>query len=451
MLKFRMTTRIPANTVPAGTTRNPVSSAEAAPRQSPQNAAVQQLSAGIAHDQTTLSGLGQLNSALATFQAMSQSIAGKGLRTAAVADAPKVLTAVTNTNAKNGVYAIDVKQLAQGQVLQSAPQRTASGPLGSNVSTTIQIGMGKDAKPGSMKTVVIDATNNSLDGIAAALKQAGVEAKVVKGAQGAVLELSAQSGAANTLTLTVSGDPALKKLLSYAPGASAGLTQTSPARDAVLTIDGATVTGASNVITGAIAGVALAIGSPGASKLTVGQDNAGIAKNIGNFADSFNNLSSKLKSLKQGDLKTGSTLAQVHDQLNKVTAGLNKDALAKAGITLSPAGELRVDRTALATAIEKDPNAISKLFTDGGKGAADKMATAMVQLSGSGGVVGKQTTAVNRELAALLSQKTKLTSALASQNALLAAQYGQTSQGTSGDPLAGMAGGRPMSLFDFLA
>src|SRR5471032_1061215 len=75
-----------------------------------QNASVQKLASGIAADQTKLSGLGQLSSALSDFQAFTQSVNGSGLLTSATAGTPTVLDALTKTGAKPGTYQVDVKQ-----------------------------------------------------------------------------------------------------------------------------------------------------------------------------------------------------------------------------------------------------------------------------------------------------------------------------------------------------
>lgn len=449
-----MTNRINPNGVPGSAGYNQISAMDLYNRISKsmvtQNASVQKLSASITRDQTKLSGFGQLQSALSTFQALSQSVAGIGLQIGATADDPKVLTGVTTGTAKTGTYAVDVKQLAQGQVLQAQPQKSQSAAIGNGATTTIKIELGTttggDFKAGSAKTVTIDSSNNSLQGIAAALKQAGVDTKIVKGANGYTLELDGQSGAAASMKISVGGDAALQKLLSYSPGGTQGLSQATAARDALLTIDGKQVKSASNVILGEIGGTALSLNAVGATKVVVAQDNSAIAKNVGNFVDGFNNLLAKLRALKQGDLKSDPALAQVQEQLSKVVSSGNQDALAKAGVTLDKNGELKIDAKMLSAAITADAGAVSKLFTDNGKGVADQLSGKISQLIGDSGVVSAQKSTIDRELSTLTKQKTQLTSALSAQATAMVSQYTQASQGNGASNSAGGA----TSLFDFL-
>ena len=85
-----------------------------------QNTGVTKLNNNLTRDQTKLSALGQLQSALAKFQGVAQNMAGSGLATSATSSTAGVLKATTNDKAVSGSYAIDVKQLAQGQTLATS-------------------------------------------------------------------------------------------------------------------------------------------------------------------------------------------------------------------------------------------------------------------------------------------------------------------------------------------
>src|ERR1700751_5560758 len=69
------------------------------------NPAVKEVNASRSQDQTQLSGLGQLQSALSSFQSVTQALAGTGLETGGTSSSPTVLTALTNSNAAKGSYA----------------------------------------------------------------------------------------------------------------------------------------------------------------------------------------------------------------------------------------------------------------------------------------------------------------------------------------------------------
>lgn len=422
-----------------------------------QNAGVQKLSNQLGRDQTRLSGLGQLQSALANFQSLTQSLSGAGLQTGASSSSPSVLTAVTMSGAKSGTYAIDVQQLAQSQTLLARPQKDKDAPIGSGVPSAIKVEFGTESGSGftpngSVRSISIDTTNNTLQGMMDAFKAAGIDASIVKGSEGFSLQLKGPEGAAGSMRISAGGDAAVEKLLAYNPAGLKNLAAGSVAQDAVLNIDGKRVTSSSNVITGQIGGTALALTGKGASKVVVAQETGAIAKNIGNFVDGFNKLSSTLQGLQQGGLKSDPALRQAQDQLTSMVRS-NSAALEKAGVTLDKSGALTIDTKALDAAVKADPNAISKLFTDSGNGIADKLDTQLGQLLGAGSSIGKEKLTAERSVASLNSQKTALTGALNAQASNLVARYTEISQGSGGanGALPGLPGGGARSLFDFMA
>lgn len=422
-----------------------------------QNASVQKLTAQLNRDQTRLSGLGQLQSALANFQSLAQSLSGSGLQTGATASVPAVLSAVTTAAAKPATYAVDVQQLAQAQVLNSRSLKSQDAAIGGGATTTIKIETGvqagKSFTPGSTaaKTITIDSSNNTLTGIAAAFKAAGVEATVVKGANGYSLQLAGQSGSAGSMRISVAGDGELQKLLNYNPAGVQSLTESKAAQDALLTIDGKKVTSASNVVTGQIVGTALSLTAKGTTQLTVAKEPGAIAKNVGNFVDSYNSLAARLNTLKQGDLRSDTALQQAQDQLTQLISR-NSDALAKAGVSVDKNGALKIDSKVLQAAVAADADAVGKLFTGGGQGVADQLDTKIGQLLGANGSITKQKTTIDRDITNVANQKATITKALTAQASALVARYAQISQGgDASSALPGMPGGGAKSLFDFLA
>lgn len=401
-----------------------------------QNGTVKQLEKDITRDQTRLSGLGQLAGMLDDFKAVAESLAGTGLKTAATSSAANVLTAYTSGTATVGAHTIDVQQLAQAQTLMTRAVSDKAAPLGTGAATKITVSAG-----GSSQTIAIDATNNTLDGIASAFKTAGIDAQVVRAGSGYALSLTSETGLKNKLSISVDGDAALANVLQ--------LTQTRAAQDAVLTIDGKQVTSADNDVTGALPGVALALKATGKTTVTVSQASSQIPQNVKLFVDAFNGLADKLTALQKGDLKADPTLQQVQSQLAQIVGGTTGDALAKAGVTLR-AGVLKIDEAKLRAAIAADPDGTAKLFTDSGNGVADKLATKIAQLTGSSGLLDKQVDSVGADLKTLTARKSSITQAVTAQAAQLVQQYSNAAGGTSGT--GGLTGytGRT-SLFDFFA
>ena len=104
-----------------------------------QSGAVLRLNQNIGRDQARLSGLGQLQSALAGFQSVAERLAGAGLSTSATSSSPDVVTVAAGGGAKTGKVAIDVKQLAQPQVLTGAAQKDAATKIGTGAPAIVRI------------------------------------------------------------------------------------------------------------------------------------------------------------------------------------------------------------------------------------------------------------------------------------------------------------------------
>jgi len=424
-----------------------------------QNTGVTKLNNNLTRDQTKLSALGQLQSALAKFQGVAQNMAGSGLATSATSSTAGVLKATTNDKAVNGTYAIDVKQLAQGQTLATAAQKASNTAIGTGATAQVKIELGSvdgkqfSAGDGKAITLTIDGSNNTLEGIAAALKKAGVDASVIKGEDGYTLTMNGQSGADNSMRISVTGDAAISNLLTYSPSASKGMQQTMAAQDALATVAGKEVKSASNTLSSAIDGVTVELKAKGETNLVVAKDSSQIASNVASFVTAYNELNTKMQSLQEGDLKYDTALKQVSTQMSQVlrtaSNGVPVSVLASAGVTLGKSGELVLDEKKLKSAIEADPDAVSKLFTNNGKGVADQFGSKIGELTGTSSLITKEVQTVGKEITTLNTKKAELAKALTAQAEALVKLYSAQEQMGIGSVLPGYTG--KSSLFDFLA
>lgn len=429
-----------------------------------QNSAATKLNTSLARDQTKLSGLGQLQSALANFQSLAAGLTGSGLSTSAATSAKSVLTATSTGAAKAGTYAIDVKQLAQGQFLTSEEFTSATTKLGTGAATTVKIDFGtaggakgfvSNGTTGS-KTITIDSTNNTLEGMAAAFKAAGVDVKVVKGDDGKFsLGIAGQSGADNGMRISVSGDAALKNLLAYDPDGAQKLKQTAAAQNAILTVDGKDVTSAVNTLAKdvGIAGATLTLTGTGKSDVTIKQDSSQIGANLKAFVAAYNDLNKKLQALQKGELKGDTALGQVASQMGMLLktggGGVSVSALAAAGVSQDAGGNMVVDDKKLQAALTADSSAVAKLFTNDGKGIADLMSAKASAFTSSGSVISKETKQMNSEIASINGKRAVLTKALTAQANALVALYSAQAQTGAGSAINGGGGGTG-TLFDML-
>jgi flagellar hook-associated protein 2 len=398
-----------------------------------QKGTVARLNASLSGTQAHLSGLGQLQSALAVFQHLAEGVAGSGLSTSASTSTQGVVQVTTSGAAVAGEHAIDVSQLAQNQILNSEAAASADSKIGTGAPATIKVTVG-----GATRTLTIDSRNNSLAGIASALKDAGIDASVLKSDRGSVLQVRSASGAAQSLSFSVTGDAAVKNLFS-------GLKESQAAQDALLTVDGKEVRSADNAVEGAVPGLTLNVAGKGQTKVTVAKDLSQVGKNVASFVAGFNALQDRLGALQKGELAGTNALKQVAGQLTQLVKTAGVDKLADIGITLDKDGKLALDDKKLKAAVAADPAAVAKLFTNDGKGIADQLDSKIDALTGSSGVIRREASQVGKELTTLTGKKAQLTQALTAQAQLLAQFYTQQEQAGSG----GVGGAS--SLFDFFA
>lgn len=427
----------------------------------PQANAAAKLNASITKDQTKLSALGQLQSALANFQQIAASLTGDGLSTSAASSAKTVLTASSTGAAKAGTYAIDVKQLAQGQFLTSDEFTPGKdGKVGAGATTTIKIDFGNtDGKSfntvGGSKSVTIDGSNNTPEGIAAAFKAAGVDVTVVNGDNGQyALSLSGKAGADNSMRISVSGDATLKNLLTYDPAGTQKLKQTTAAQDAILLVDGKEIKSSNNSIKDtAIGGATLNLVGKGKSDIAITQSSSQIGDNLKAFVSAYNDLNAKMQKLQKGELKSDTALNQAIGQMGLLlkTGGgsVSVTKMAAIGLSQDKDGNLQLDDKKLQAALSADSSAVAKLFTtDDKRGLADLLSAKAASLTSTNSVLNKQTSLTTNEIASLNTKKASMTKAMTAQATALAALYTAQAQTGAGSALNGKGG--TGTLFDML-
>ena len=404
------------------------------------NPGLQGIDAQIRRDDARLSTLGRLANVLDDVKSVAGALAASGLKLATQVDGKALDARITAPGAAAGTHKVEVKQLAQAQQLVTVQVPATSTTIGSGAPTVVKVETGSGTK-----TLRLGAPDNTLEGIAAAFRAAGVDAQLVQGDKGVALRLTGQPGAANAMRVDVSGDPALQALLAWQPQARGTVTQARPALDAVVTVDGKTVTGTGNRLggtsPGAIAGITLDLKAVGTSTVTVHGDGDAIARNVKAFAAAVNALPQRLAALKTGGTGADRTLAQVQDQVARLVASADPAALAAIGVGAKN-GKLTIDEAKLSAAIAAAPDDVARVFANGGAGLADKVGAGIAQQLASGGTVATQAAAVTKERDALAGKKTQLTQASA-----LVKQYSNGAASLFGTT----NGARPPSAFDFLA
>lgn len=259
-----------------------------------------------------VSAYGTLKSAMSTLQTAMSSLKDSSSfqnRVATPGDT-SIFSATATTTAAAGIYNLNVTSLASAHTLVSPG---GADPDYSFAATTDAVGQGTlDIELGSWDgatftqtstaTITIDGTNDSLEGMRDAINASGlgVSASIVQdGAEYRLSIASTDTGTTNTIRMTTTADADglpddLAGLSRFdfdpAGGAGSNLTEAQAGADAVFSVNGISLTSASNTVTGAIPDVTMTLKTPGVTTLDVGVDKTATKESIEAFVSAYNNL-----------------------------------------------------------------------------------------------------------------------------------------------------------------
>lgn len=410
---------------------------------------------------TKLSAYGYLQGALGSFQTAAAKLADPTLfqGVSAVSSASNVLNATATSQAAAGNYQIDVTQLAQAQTLAAAGVADQAGAIGKG---TVTIDFGTiaggtlDAASGTYSgasfsadaaraptSIVIDDSNNSLQGLRDAINQKtglGVVATIVNDGSGTPYRLvltSSQTGQASSMRIAVTGDASLGNLMNNDPAGTQNLQQTSAAASAALKVNGIAVTSATNTVSGAIGGVTLTLAGTGTSSLAVGADSSLPESAVSAFVNAYNSLQSTVTQLssydsstKQGAALLGdSTLrniqTRIRDVLNTPQAGQLK-VLSNVGVTFQTDGTLAFDSSKFRTAYAAGASDVGALFSGAaGSGYGTQLSSLVTGFTSTGGLLASATTGVQTTLTSLDKQYTDMQTRVDAKVAAYRTQFQQ--------------------------
>lgn len=335
--------------------------------------------------QVELTAYGNLKGLLGNLRSAMENLksAGQMTRFSAISSDVALFTAAADRYAAPGDYNVTVQQLAKAHKLTSGAFAEEE-PVGEG-TLHLQVGTG------GITDITVSATA-TLNDVARAVNaaNAGVRAGVIFDGTNYFLSLSARTtGADNAITLTATdtGDAdntdmnGLSRLV-YASGGVENLTNTQPAADAIITVDGvAGIHRSTNVIKDAITGVTLTLESaPEApdneAKLTVSRDTTAVYANITAFVDAYNALLDFFQDYQRYDPKTGdtgvllgdATTNSVRTRINSLVTGTIPQTtmfsrLADLGIALNSDGRLAVDPLTLTGALNDNFDDVLQFFT----------------------------------------------------------------------------------------
>lgn len=289
--------------------------------------------------------------------------------------APAVFGLEAGTNARPGRHSIEVSALAQAQHQASTGFASADSQINAGEPFTLTMSIGEQAPQAiTVSTAtpqgLVSAINLADTGVRAQLLDTGV------GEASYQIVLTGQSGAAQTFTVAVSGG-------NGEEGAVQGLnfSTTQIAQDATLSINGLTVTRASNTIVDLIPGTTLNLfGTNAASPATVDltRNTAEPTAAIRALVSAYNDAQVLFDELGRrdggdepfsGGLAGQPILRQISQQVRTMftrdtsTPGGEISALRDVGLTLDRNGRMQLDETRLERALDEDFDNVVRMFS----------------------------------------------------------------------------------------
>jgi flagellar hook-associated protein 2 len=226
------------------------------------------------------------------------------------------------------------------------------------------------------------------------------------------------------------------------------MTQTQPAADAQLRINGLDVTSPTNTLADTVQGLTINLLQPttGVAQITVAQDNEALKKSVDTFVESYNALAKMLRtqtkydesSKTAGALQGDSTAVGLQRQLRNILTSASPassvyETINAVGVTMQSDGTLKVDSAKLTTALNTSPNEVRRLFSaytpraDENDPDVDGIATRLRlfadKVLGSEGALTTKTEGLNTSLTLNRRRQDEYNDRLALTEARLRAQY----------------------------
>ncbi len=336
-----------------------------------------------------------------------------------------VLGATAASSAVPGVHTVVVTSLATTSSYYSDPVTTSSTPLATG-SFQFQVGANGPV------TVTVDSTNNTLDGLAAAINNlgAGVRASVITDANGARLALVSETTGASG-DITVSNNTTGLNFTKAVTGANAALT-----------VDGVPISSASNSVSNVINGVTLTLVAPAPASpitLTVSPDTTQAADAINKFVAAYNTAIADINAQFNvasdgtggGPLEADGSLREAQSSLlSAISYSISGNSgivnLAALGVNLNNDGTLTVDSGALNSALSSNFAGVQTFLQSTTGGFANNLSSVLTNLTDpSAGVLGLDASGISQSSRDLGQQISNLQASLAVRQQQLTQVYAQ--------------------------
>ncbi len=400
--------------------------------------------------QTKISAFGALQSAVSTFRDAALNLTRAttwGVTSAASSDTSSVQV-TTRDGAVAGNYAISVTSLASAQAAVSRTYESADELVGEG---NLRVEIGSFGQAGFAPQPNLEAMNISIsatDSLAAVRDKinaagAGVSAVIVNDATGARIIISSTNpGSSNVFRITPEGDAGLAELGFDPDAATNPMTQTQPAADAQLNINGVDITASSNNLTDTIDGLSINLLRPTTTTVSLGvtQDTASVKASIQSFVEAYNSLASMLSTQTKyddatktaGKLQGDSTAVSLQRQLRSMLGSPSGASsvfgtINDIGLVTQADGTIKINDSKLTSALS-NLGEVKKLFSASNadsalNGVAQRLRAFGDAVLGTEGALTTRTSGLNTSLTLNQKRQDEITTRLALTEARLRAQY----------------------------
>ncbi|MDX7755001.1 flagellar filament capping protein FliD [Aeromonas caviae] len=406
--------------------------------------------------QITLSGVGQLKSAISTFDTTLAKLSTPGafnkraINITQDTDDP-ILKISSNTDASNGQYNVTVNKLATTSKIEGTFASSTSSLITEDGTLTFSAGDGNeftvDVKKGDSLQQIRKRINNAPDNF-------GLTANIVNTSDGkAKLVIdSGVTGAGNDLKISGSTTE-LKMFEADTSSATAvsgsSMSRTQQSTDAEIDVDGNILTSDTNTFKDNVQGLDITVlrvsdkdsdGNLKSNKVDITTDKSAIKGLVQEFVDGYNTLIDQCTELGKRNTIVGgesqddggalagdsmprsirTLMANTVMEPNSEMTGIN--SIFQVGIKMDNDGKLSVDSDKFDDALDDNYEQVVALFS-GENGVAGKLQTSLKEYTKTGGLISQRQDQLNSDLRDLSTREATAADQLEKYEANLRAQY----------------------------
>ncbi|WP_316674112.1 flagellar filament capping protein FliD [uncultured Tolumonas sp.] len=400
--------------------------------------------------QTTLSGVGQLKSAISTFTSVLDDLSAAGAfnkRNVTITQSTDdpILKVETKTGASNGQYNITVNKLAK----TSRQEGIFDSSTTALATTDGQLTFSAGGKQFTVDVKAGDTLQNIRKSINASGDNFGLSANIINTSDGkAKLVIdSGVSGDGKDLSITSSNS----ELNIFATGAvGTKMAQTQAASSAEIDVDGNTLKSDTNIFDDSVQDLKITLlrtsdkdtsGNFLSNKVDISTDKTAIQSMVQKFINGYNTLIDSSNALGKrnsmvagvnqndgGELAGDSTPRIITNFLSSSvsaasTLSTSFSTIFEVGVKMDNKGKLSLDSTKFSDALDKNYDQVVALFGDS-TGVAGSMSTGLKEYTKTGGLLSQRQDSLNTSLRTIAQKESDITAQVTKYEASLRKTYG---------------------------